>query len=88
MNRIEETLRVLDKQVDEYSIRVDSFSEAYDEFSLKCQHTLEKEVFDFISSILYKALKFYEVKLDESREARNEILEKYDIPHTIDEEKV
>ena len=79
MNEVEETLRVLNNQVKEYRIQYDSFSIAYDEFSSKCEHTLEKETFDFISDVLYKAIYFYKNKLDESIQARQEIMTKYNI---------
>ena len=87
MNEVEETLRILERQAEEYGLQVDMFGQAYDEFSLKCEHSLDKETFDFISDILYKAVKFYENKLDDTKEARNEILEKYNIPYTVECDK-
>ena len=80
-NEVEETLRVLNTQIGEYTNKKEEASKAYDEFSLKCQKVLDKEEFDYISDILYRLMKFYEIKIRESQEDRMEIMGKYDIPY-------
>lgn len=80
MNEVNETLRVLNTQINEYNKKKEEVSDAYDEFSLKCQSVLNKKEFDYISDILYKLEKFFEMKIEESEEARSEIMMKYNIP--------
>ena len=80
MNEVNETLRVLNTQINEYNKKKEEAGNAYDEFSLKCQNVLDKNEFDYISDILFKLEKFFEMKIDESKEARNEIMMKYDMP--------
>ena len=86
-NEVEETLRVLTAQIEEYNKKLKQAETAYDEFSLRCQRQLKKEDFDFISNLLYKLVKYYEVQVDESLAAKKEIMDKYDIPYTHDEEE-
>lgn len=80
MNEVNETLRVLNTQINEYTKKKEEAGNAYDGFSLKCQSVLEKKEFDYISDILYKLEKFFEMKIEESEEARSEIMMKYNIP--------
>lgn len=79
VNEVEETLRVLTKQITEYQIKQSEASTAYDEFSLKCQDKLRKPEFDYISDILYRLQKYYESKANESIQAKQEIMAKYNI---------
>ena len=80
-NEIEETLRVLNTQIQQYESQSKELGQAYEEFSKKCEHVLEKEDFDLISKILYKSLVLIEQRLDESIVARKEIMDKYSIPY-------
>ena len=80
MNEVNETLRILTKQITEYQIKKSEATTAYDEFSLKCQSKLRKEEFDYISDLLYKLEKYYESKINESIAAKEEIMKKYNIP--------
>lgn len=80
MNEVNETLRVLTKQITEYQIKQAEASNAYDEFSLKCQSKLRKPEFDYISDILYRLERYYQSKVDESIAAKKEIMKKYNIP--------
>ena len=79
MNEVEETIRVLDVQIKEYKMKAKKAGENYEEFSLKCESVLEKEYFDFISNLLYKLEKQYELKVEESVNAKKEIMSKYGI---------
>ncbi len=79
MNEINETIRVLNKQVSEYKIKQAKAEKAYDDFSLRCQSELDKVVFDYISDILFKLMKYYESKAEESIAAKQELLKKYNI---------
>ena len=81
MNEVEETLRVLNNQIEECGIRHDSYQIAYDEFTMKCEDIIDKEVFYFIKGMLFKAMKFYDNKLNESLKVRKDILDKYNIPY-------
>jgi len=80
MNEVNETIRVLDKQITEYKIKQAQAEKAYDDFSLKCQGQLNEAVFDYISGILYKFMKYYEHQHDESVAAKEEIMKKYNVP--------
>ena len=82
MNEVEETIRVLDVQIEEYRKKAEKAEVALDEFSVKCEHVLDKEYFDFISDLLYKLEKYYEFKFEESASAKKEILEKYGVGGT------
>ena len=85
-NEVEETLRVLTAQIEEYNKELKQADKAYNEFSKKCESQLDKVDFDFISDILFKLIKYYEVKIDESLAAKKEIMDKYNILYTDDEE--
>lgn len=80
MNEVEETLRVLEVQLNEYKSHAERYGVLYDEFSLKCEKVLKKDVYDHISTLLFKALKFYENKVEETSQARDDIIKKYNIP--------
>ena len=41
MNEVNETLRVLNTQINEYNKKKEEVSDAYEEFSLKCQSVLD-----------------------------------------------
>ena len=86
MNEVNETIRVLDKQITEYKIKQAQAESAYDDFSLKCQGQLNEAVFDYISGILYKLMKYYEYQYDESVAAKEEIMKKYNIQKFKDRE--
>ena len=77
---------MLNKQISEYESKSQQIGKAYDEFSLKCEHVLEKQDFDLISDMLYRALFFLKVQLDESVTARKEIMDKYDIMYSKDDD--
>ncbi len=79
-NTMEETLRVLNTQIEEYKKQSQKIEKTYEEFSKKCEPVLEKEDFDLIRKILYKSLAFIEQQINESIAARKEIMEKYNIP--------
>ena len=81
MNEVNETLRILNAQISEYKRKGKEALHAYDEFSLKCQESLKQEDFDYISGLLYRLVKYYEIKIEESETARKEIMDKYDIPY-------
>ena len=83
-NELEETLRVLTAQIEEYNKELKQANKAYTEFSKTCESQLEKEDFDFISDILFKLIKYYEVKIDESLAAKKEIMDKYHVIYTND----
>lgn len=81
MNEVEETIRAIDVQIEEFKKKSKEANHAYDEFSLKCEKTLKKRDFDFISGLLYRLVKYYDYKIEESQSAKKEILDKYDIPY-------
>ena len=81
-NEVEETIRVLNTQLEEYNKKLKEASDALDEFSKCCEKTLQKVAFDYIFTLLYKLIKFYELKIDETSAAQKEILEKYEIPYS------
>ena len=82
---VDETIRAITAQTEHLQKNLKEFEKAYDEFSLKCQGVLDKEIFDYISDILYKGMKYFEFEINECNAAKKEIMDKYDIMYNKEE---
>ena len=79
---VDETIRAITAQSEHYQKIFKDFEKVYAEFSIRCEEDLEKETFDFISDVLCKSMKFYELKIAECNAAKKEIMDKYNIVYT------
>lgn len=78
MNEVEETIRVLDAQIAEYRKQFDEAKAALLELSEK---GTELESFLLIQKVLLGYKGHIELKLVESKAAKKEVMDKYDIEY-------
>lgn len=78
MNEVEETIRVLDAQIAECRKKFDEAKEALLEFSEK---GTELTSFLLIQEVLMSYKSYWELQLVESKAAKKEVMDKYDIEY-------